>query len=421
MLNKLVSFCRQQGLIETGDRIVCAVSGGADSMALLWAMYLLRDKLGITLECAHFNHQLRGEESERDAAFVRQFCIDYDIPFHYDSKQVVSGEKGLEAAARDARYSFLKSLPGKIATAHTADDNAETMLMHLVRGTGLKGLGGISPINGSIIRPMLMVTREEVLSFLDEYSLSYVEDSSNGEDAYLRNRLRHHVMPLLRTENPKISQNLSQSALHLRLDEEYIRSFVMATEDVACLQNMHPSIRARSIAAFLEDSGVKEPGAQQIEAVEAIVFSKKPSASVQLPGGITIARNYNLLQVAEKVDFPEDKRLTCPGSVIFGDYRITAAPAEKDINTRCRFTVSPVGEMYVRRRQESDKIAFAYGTKSLKKLFIDQKIPAKKRPFIPVIADSVGVLGVGGFGADVRRIDGALVEINIEYLTDDQI
>lgn len=418
MLNKLLHFCREQRLIFSGDRIVCAVSGGADSMALLWAMYLLRDKLGITLECAHFNHQLRGDESQRDAAFVRDFCADYHIPFHYGTEKVKAGEKGLEAAARDARYRFLSGLPGKIATAHTADDNAETVLMHLIRGTGLKGLGGISPVNGDVIRPMLTVTREDVLAFLGEYSLSYVEDSSNGEDAFLRNRLRHHVMPLLKKENPKLTQNLSRTALRLRLDEDYLQKDTVMTSEVSLLRSMHPAIRARSIGAFLEFSGVKEPGTQQIEAVESLLYSEKPSASVRLPGGVVIGRNYDKLQVLDCRAAPTDVLLTCPGSVYFGNYRITALPADASVNTRYRFTVSPAGEIYVRSRRSEDKISFAFGTKSLKKLFIDQKIPAPERPFVPVIADSAGVLGVCGFGADVQRAADAdnLVEIKIEQV-----
>ena len=166
MLNKLTAFARQYDMIHPGDRIVCAVSGGADSVALLFALYLLKDKLELQLEAAHFNHHLRGEESDRDEAFVRDFCDHYDIPLHLGSAWVQSGQKGLEAAAREARYGFLQTLPGKIATAHTADDNAETVLMHLVRGTGLKGPGGIMPVNGRIIRPMLTVTGADVEAFL---------------------------------------------------------------------------------------------------------------------------------------------------------------------------------------------------------------------------------------------------------------
>jgi len=168
MLNKLLVFVREQALIRPGDTVICAVSGGADSVALLFALYLIKDKLGICLEAAHFNHNLRGEESDRDEAFVRELCGRYDVPLHVGSGQIQAGKKGLEAAARDARYAFLNEIGGKIATAHTADDNAETVLMHLIRGTGLKGLGGIAPVRGRIIRPMLKCTRQDVEDFLEE-------------------------------------------------------------------------------------------------------------------------------------------------------------------------------------------------------------------------------------------------------------
>ena len=170
MLNELTRFVRRYDLITPGDEIVCAVSGGADSMALLFGLYLLREKLDIRLSAAHFNHHLRGEESDRDEQFVRDFCDRFEIPLYAGGGEIVTSGKGLEAAARDARYAFLKSLPGKIATAHTADDNAETVLLHLVRGTGLKGLGAIAPQNGSVIRPMLSCTRQQVEAFLEENS-----------------------------------------------------------------------------------------------------------------------------------------------------------------------------------------------------------------------------------------------------------
>ena len=254
MLNKLKAFMGSY----RGEAIVCAVSGGADSMALLWGLYLLKDKLNISLSAAHFNHHLRGEESQRDEAFVRHFCADYKIPLTVSGGQVVTGKKGLEAAAREARYAFLKSLPGRIATAHTADDNAETILMHLVRGTGLKGLGGIAPVNGNLIRPMLHMTRQEVLEFLQEYSIPYVEDSSNGEDDFLRNRLRHNVMPLLKQENPSLSLNLSAMAERLRQDEQALTTAAEKsyTDDVHQLRELAPAIRSRVLSQMLLDAGV---------------------------------------------------------------------------------------------------------------------------------------------------------------------
>lgn len=202
MLTELRRFARRYELLEPGDTVYCAVSGGPDSMALLWGLYLLREQMGITLRAAHFNHNLRGAESDRDEAFVRDFCARYDIPLAVASKQVLPGDKGLEAAAREARYGFFDTLPGKLATAHTANDNAETVLLHLVRGTGLKGLGGIAPVRGRIIRPMLTVTRRQVRDFLAENYIPFVEDSSNETDAFLRNRLRHGVMPLLEGKIP---------------------------------------------------------------------------------------------------------------------------------------------------------------------------------------------------------------------------
>jgi len=417
VLNKILAFIREYSLISSGDRVICAVSGGADSMALLWCMYMLREKLGIILQCAHFNHQLRGEESERDAAFVRQFCEDYHIPFHYATAKVVAGEKGLEAAAREARYAYLRSLPGTVATAHTADDNAETVLMHMLRGTGLKGLGGIAPKTGNVVRPMLSVTRDEVIAFLEEYSIPFVEDSTNHTDDFLRNRLRHHIMPLLRSENPKFAHNASQMALRLREDEDFLRSATPKTAQVSELISMHPAIRARAIAVFLEEGGIKEPSSQQIDAVEVILKSQKPSATVCFPNGVTVCRNYDRLELGAGVAAPEQTVLSVPGSLTFGAWRITAKWAGEACNTKYRFTVCPVGELVVRSRQAGDKITFAFGTKTLKKLFIDDKIPANLRCTIPVITDDTGLLGVCGYGADMGRENtGALVEISIEPL-----
>ena len=249
MLNKLRAFLKEQALLSPGDKVIAAVSGGADSVAMLFALYLLRDELGITLEAAHFNHHLRGAESDRDEAFVTDFCGRYCIPLHLGSGRIVSGKKGLEAAARDARYAFLRSLPGKVATAHTADDNAETVLMRLIRGTGLKGLGAIAPVSGNVIRPMLTVTRDDVEAFLEEYALPHVEDSSNAEDDFLRNRIRHGILPLMRAENPRIGENLSAMALLLRQDEACLQAMIPEEQggDVSRLKAMEPALRRRTL------------------------------------------------------------------------------------------------------------------------------------------------------------------------------
>ena len=419
MFNKLGAFMERYRMVQPGDAVVCAVSGGADSMALLWAMYLLREKLQIRLSAAHFNHGLRGAESDRDEAFVRDFCAGYGIPFHSGAGQVTAGKKGLEAAAREARYGFLRSLPGKIATAHTADDNAETVLMHLVRGTGLKGLGGIAPVNGDLIRPMLSVTREEVLAFLQEYSIPYVEDSTNGEDAFLRNRLRHNVLPLLKQENPGFAPNLSAAALRLREDEAALEEAAKAgkTNQVTALRQLPPAIRNRVLSSILQEAGVKEPEAAHIAALEKLVFSAKPSAKAYFPGGITLARNYDALEVLTEEKTLQMQELTCPGTVQLPDVQITCSINTQKTHTATSFAVVPKGKIVVRSREAGDAIRLSGGTKSLKKLFTDKKIPAARRSSIPVIADDEGVVGVVGIGANLDRISDAdkAVRIEIEY------
>ena len=401
MLSKLPAFVRRYDMVSPGERVVCAVSGGADSMALLWAMYCLKERLQIDLAAAHFNHGLRGEESDRDENFVRDFCLRYEIPFFCQKSNVVAGEKGLEAAAREARYGYLQSLPGKIATAHTANDNAETVLMHLVRGTGLKGLGAISPVKENVIRPMLTVTRKEVLAFLEEYHIPYVTDSSNETDMFLRNRLRHNVMPFLMEENPRLAEDLSAMALSLREDEQELEALALPVADVEALRQMSAPRRRRCLMAFLKAYSVPEPEREHIALLESLVFSSRPSARADFPGGVTVTRNYGRLEVLGDTEEITPVEISCPG--------ITELP-HMGLRILCREgnegaadAVQPMGKIVVRSRQQGDKMRLSGGTKSLKKLFIDRKIPASRRSQIPVIADDHGVLAVYGIGANLDR------------------
>lgn len=407
MLNKLTAFAREYAMITPGDRIICAVSGGADSMALLWSMYLLKEKLEIELAAAHFNHHLRGEESDADEAFVREFCQRFDIPLYVGGAQVQPGKKGLEAAAREARYAFFATLPGKIATAHTADDNAETVLMHLVRGTGLKGLGGIAPVTASLIRPMLAVTRQDVLELLQEYAIRYRTDSSNQTDAFLRNRLRHHVMPLLQGENPRLAENLSAMALDLREEEAALTSLSQTGEEktVSQLTQMPQALRRRYLQALLQNSGVREPERSHIALAEALVFSDKPSARACFPGNVILERRYDRLCAVCDAQLPVPVAVQCPGVTDLPDWglRLVCTPATQNENTPECFTVACDGPVWVRPRMSGDAISLSGGTKSLKKLFIDRKIPASLRHMVPVLADETAVLGVYGIGANLAK------------------
>lgn len=407
MLDKLLAFVRRYAMLAPGDSVICAVSGGADSVALLYAMYLLKGKLGISLAAAHYNHSLRAEESDRDEAFVKQLCDRLEVPLYLEKGIVKPGKKGLEAAAREARYGFFATLPGKIATAHTADDNAETVLLHLIRGTGLKGLGAIAPVRGRVIRPMLTVTRQEVLQFMDEHHLHYVTDSSNEGDTFLRNRIRHHVMPILKQENPRLAENLSAMALRLREDEAALTPNWDYAEglDIQQLRQQPCAVKSRVMAAFLEYCGVREPEAEHVRLGLELACSDNPSARVDLPGGVRVGRRYDRLVKLEKEEVFAPVVLRCPG--------ITRIPAlgldvhcqivESGENTADTFTICPKGNLILRSRSSGDQMRLPGGSKSLKKLLIDRKIPAAQRGRIPVLADDAGVLGVYSVGVNLDR------------------
>ena len=413
MLNKMLATIRRYEMVSPGDTVICAVSGGADSMALLWGLYLLQAKLGIRLEAAHFNHNLRGEESKQDAEFVRKFCEFHDIPLHFGEGNVTLGKKGLEAAARDARYAFLRSLNGTIATAHTADDNAETVLMHLIRGSGLRGLSGVTPKSDGLIRPMLDVTRAQVEQFLEENYIRHITDSSNDTDLFLRNRLRHHVFPLLKAENPSIAQGLSAAAQRIREDAKLLDDLADQVDptDIAALRAAPAPLRRRAIEGFLRRNGFPEPSAEHIRQAEQVVFSDNPSARVTL-GGLTLRRSYDKLCadreriVLSTRVLPHEGVTELPEIGLAVRTTIVDAPGE--------WVVCPKGQMVVRCRRSGDELTTAGGTKSLKKRFIDRKIPQFERLSVPVIADEGGVLAVYGFGTDVTRQTGG-VYVRVEF------
>lgn len=405
MLNKLCAALTEDGLISPGDCVTCAVSGGADSIALLFGMYLLREKLRIEVRAAHFNHHLRGAESDADEAFVRDFCGGYGIPLDVGGAQVQPGKKGLEAAAREARYAFLRALPGKIATAHTADDNAETVLMHLLRGTGLKGLGGINPVSGNVIRPMLGITRQEVEEFLEEYHLPHREDSSNAGDDFLRNRIRHRVMPLLKAENPSVSQTVSAMARRVRQDEDFLAS--MLEEElppVSRLRQLPAPLQCRYAERFLKQNGIPEPEQSHISGVLNLIASPKPSARLHFPGGVVIARDYERLIRLDERPLPEPAAVPVPGTVTLPQWGIRITTSEVPNGGT---GVTAQGSLCVRSRKEGDSLRRNGGAKSLKKQMIDRKISASQRPFVPILADEAGVIWVGSFGFHLDRLEGA--------------
>ena len=292
--------------------------------------------------------------------------------------------------------------------------------MRMIRGTGLKGLGAIAPVSGNVIRPMLLINRQEVEKFLLAWGLPHREDSSNASDAFLRNRIRHTVMPLLKSENPRLAENLSLMALRLQEDEDFLsaQSDFTTLPGVQTLKSIPKAQRSRCIERFLKDSGVREPEDSHISAVEGLLFSDKPSARANLPGGVTVSREYDRLEAWTHRLCPEPVALTCPGEAVYGDYRVTCVPTDKIVNTPDTFTVRPVGTLTLRPRESGDTIRLSGGTKSLKKLFIDRKIPAAMRERIPVLCDERGVLGVYSIGVHADRAAGELPAVTVHFDVD---
>ena len=221
VLTKVLQYIREHKLITPGDLVVAGISGGPDSMALLYILLQLRDRLNFKLAAAHLNHGLRPEAADEEK-FVCDYCQNMQIPFYsrrLDVQEIAArGKKSLEEAGRDCRYQYFAELAAelgatRIATAHHRDDNAETVLLNLIRGSGIKGLRGIRPVNGIIIRPLLCVDKNEIESYLSENSIKYCIDLSNYSTDYLRNRIRHNLLPLLEQDyNPRIVDGLNQLA-----------------------------------------------------------------------------------------------------------------------------------------------------------------------------------------------------------------
>jgi tRNA(Ile)-lysidine synthase len=228
----VTAFADRHKMFAGVSRVTAAVSGGADSMAMLTVLTRIAPSLGFGVTAAHFDHRLRGAESDRDREFVESWCggngIQLDVGSGDTRAFALSEKLGTEDAARRLRYEFLEAVAetrgSVVATAHNADDNTETVLLNLARGAGARGLSGIPPVRGGIIRPMLTVARAEIETLLREENVPHTEDSSNGDESYARNKIRHSVMPVLRGVNPRVSEHTAELSESLREDEEFIAS-----------------------------------------------------------------------------------------------------------------------------------------------------------------------------------------------------
>ena len=452
MLDRVLSYVRHHGLMRPGDRVGVAVSGGADSVALLRLLLEARAELGIVLSVVHFNHKIRGADADADQQFVRDLALAFDLEFHCDSDDTPAYSRAhklsLEAAGRTLRYAFFDRLTAdatvhRVATAHTRDDQAETVLMRLLRGSGTKGLAGIYPgvggwismsIGGKkpdippaprIVRPLLDVSRDQLRAYLQSQGQAWREDRSNADLSFARNRLRHEIMPALRRLNPALDETLSQTAEIAREEESWWSDQTSATQQGLWA----PRLKASPPGVFvpprmLVGELLSEPLALQrrlirmmvegpevhlefrhVEAVRALAAAEPSRAErvLELPNGCEAVRQGQELWFRRKCPTTEAHAYSL-GLRIPGEWRVAGrkirASMTRDLTSRpqegiyVRAVLLDPGlqnrGLYVRNWHAGDRYwpANTRQPKKVKELLQARHIPPEHKPYWPVVVVS---------------------------------
>lgn len=429
MNHKVIDYIACRGMLSPNDRVVVGVSGGADSLALL---HLLRFGLGfdISLSACHVNHLLRGEESFRDQRLVERLCAEWQVPLtvrQIDVSALAKRDgKSLEEAGRDVRYACFSALAGekgKIATAHTMSDNCETVLFRLARGTGLKGLCGIPPVRGNLIRPLLCVTREEVEQYCEKNGILYITDSSNMDQKYKRNMIRREIVPKLKEINPGFERQTARMIGLLSEDASFLERLSLTNlnacqrEDGALFTpqlSTEPAVRGRVLMEWLKAHGAPYDY-DTVDRISEIV--SRGSGKINIGGNFFCEEKNGLLTIAKPMaDFPyfsfplEEKTYSMPSGAVYTFYRAeqNALPSIQEIfkNSTHIYVDSEkiIGKLEIRQFQDGDKICIYPRniTKRIKKLWNEAKIPLEMRKKIFLLCDEHGIIYVEGLGIDKR-------------------
>lgn len=412
LARRVLAFCRRWDMLD--GLVLCAVSGGRDSMAMLHILSRLAEEEGFRIAAAHFNHRLR-VTAERDEDFVRNWCRERDIPLTCgagDVKTFAAREGlGVEDAARKLRYAFLEAAAqdmgaDRIAAAHHREDNAETVLLHLLRGTGLQGLCGIAPVRGKIVRPLLETSRAEIDEYIKRHDVPYVDDESNQDARFTRNRLRLEVMPLLEGMAPGASGRIAAAAELLREDNEHLRreaeALVPEAADgavdlpVPVLDRQDAALRRRLIRSMGRKLGV-ELTREQTEAV----LSLKSGGYLDLPENLCAVRRPHQL-ILKKLPPPLPPLALREGAQDWGPWTITlerrAAPVESAPD---RIVLRDAGgELVIAPWDGTGRLAVENGSRTIKRLFADGGVPIERRREHPAVLLDGRVAAVFGVAAD---------------------
>jgi tRNA(Ile)-lysidine synthase len=430
---------RRSGMFRAGERVGVAVSGGPDSVLLLDFLSHFAAEAGLALAAVHFNHHLRGEESDEDERFVRRLAHDRNLPFFAGEARVAEiareRRRNLEATARELRYRYFFSLVSqgkldKVATAHTANDQAETVLLRLLRGAGTRGLGGIHPtLEGKIVRPFLSLSRSTVETEIAWRKLEARLDTSNLSNHLTRNKMRHELLPLMEREySPEIVRLLGELAERARDDESYLEEQARAraqawrvregaTEKIPLqpLAEFHPAIARRVLRQAVQAVRGTLRGVthQHIEDLRRLAGEAQSGRKVNLPGGLEVRKEFGWLvlsptggqEAIREFSYP----VRVPGTVRVPELGATfefkivqAAPPGKGYNETGDWALDPEkmgAGLALRNWQAGDcyQPAGSHRPEKLKELFRRRKIPASQRLLWPVLAGAQGVVWVRNF------------------------
>lgn len=458
-IDKFLTAIKKHKMITAGDRIIAGVSGGPDSLCLIYALNKLKAKLKIELFAVHINHSIRGKSADMDQQFVEDFCRKLGIQVYSEKilvKQIAGDRKiSVEEAGRIARYDcfekYAKELnANKIAVGHNMNDNSETVLLNLVRGTGIEGLKGIEPVRGMIIRPLIEISRAEIELYCKEEGLNPRIDETNTDSAYTRNRIRNGLIPYIKENfNPNIIEAINRTA-EIIYDENLFVSEVSEAYYSECLQDsdqnsikinlekfnmLHSAVRKRIIRMAVErlNGSTRAVEKIHIEQVMGLADNAKTGTVCRLNGGIEVIIEYkNLIfikgKAKKRVDFCYD--ISIPGKVEIPQVNACLnikvidvknfKPEAKSSNV-CLIDKKTVGEsLQIRNRRNGDRInpEGMKGTKKLKDYFIDEKIPREQREVIPVVADGQEIIWIiGKRYSEKHRITEQTKEVIVlEYL-----
>lgn len=440
-INRVRETLDRYEMIEKGDRVIVAVSGGPDSVCLLDILCRLQEELSIELLVAHYEHGLRPDEDETETRFVRRLASSRGLSFASEKGFLSTETHGMsiEERARDARYGFLEDLSDrfhaqKIAVGHTLNDQAETVVMRLLRGSGPSGLAGIPPVRQNrIIRPLIDISRKDILSYLQESALSYVTDSSNLHTDFLRNRIRLDLMPRLLEYQPRLIDHLGSLSQLLREEnrfmdlqaDEWLKHELQPGSDSATMIRVAPflglsrSIRNRIIRRLLlmRLKSLRRISQSHIQSVNRLAESPHPQGELHLPGGLRVRKIYEKLSFSKSEDQrPAAYHLPVHGPGIFHLREIHRSFSFEyaDVDLDTGFSASPdtalvdAGKisfpMVIRNFQPGDRFIplGMKGRKKIKDFFIELKIPLEERTRIPILTSGEIPVWVCGYRIDDR-------------------